>query len=383
MSKPDGYTGDIRNDMRTSGVDAKSVYAHSFGALGDQTAYVDPTNGHDIREALGTYAKAGMKALSADNTGSGTASPSALVPVYVDPRIVDRSRKYTPLVELIPRVTNNGLTADYTIITSKGDAYTAEADDALPEKDDSYERGSKRIKYVYSVGRVLGPMQAATPAYMLEGMSPSGSGVVGGSPFGSENAPNAKQQQVLVKSRSLKEKEEDLILNGDSSSNATEYDGIIAQQGTTNQIDASSSSISYSMIEKAVTEAWKDGGRPKLAVASPTVVRQIREIMVGKLRLNSEQINTTATYGIPATRLNILTGDDIPLIPSQFLDDSAGSRKIYFLDTDYIEMRVLQDMTYEDMAKNNDSNKFMLKMYECLIMRAPQFNGFVDNLGDS
>jgi len=54
----------------------------------------------------------------------------------------------------------------------------------------------------------------------------------------------------------------------------------------------------------------------------------------------------------------------VPVIPSMFLSNTSGAKLNLFLDTDYIEMRVLQDMTYEDLAKTNDSQKFMLKIYE-------------------
>jgi len=63
-----------------------------------------------------------------------------------------------------------------------------------------------------------------------------------------------------------------------------------------------------------------------------------------------------------------------------YLSNTSGAKQIYFLDTDYIEMRVLQDMTYEPLAKTNDSNKFMLKIYECFVMKNPAFNAFIDDI---
>jgi len=38
-----------------------------------------------------------------------------------------------------------------------------------------------------------------------------------------------------------------------------------------------------------------------------------------------------------------------------------------------VEMRVLQDLTYEDLAKTNDSEKFMLKIYEAFLIKATSF----------
>jgi hypothetical protein len=70
----------------------------------------------------------------------------------------------------------------------------------------------------------------------------------------------------------------------------------------------------------------------------------------------------------------------IPVVPSQYISTTTGSKAIYFLDQEHIEMRVLQDMTYEDLAKTNDSQKFMLKMYEAMIMRNTSFNAFVGRI---
>ena len=46
----------------------------------------------------------------------------------------------------------------------------------------------------------------------------------------------------------------------------------------------------------------------------------------------------------------------------------------FVLDTNVIEMRVLQDPSYEELAKTNDSVKFMLKAYESLVVKVPQSN---------
>ncbi len=127
-----------------------------------------------------------------------------MIPIYVDPRLVDTTRKETPLVELIPRVTNQGMYAEYNKITAKGSAYTAAEDAALPDVSDTYDRASTAIKFLYSVGRITGPTQAAMPSYMLEGFQPQGGGL-GNSTFGNVAAPNAKQLEVLMKARELRE----------------------------------------------------------------------------------------------------------------------------------------------------------------------------------
>jgi len=388
-------TGDMKKELArlsAKGLSAAHGYQHSFGPLADETRYVDGWDlgvegkALDLRPALNSamqlgYQRIHEKALGPESGGAGTAG-FALVPVYVDPRIVDRSRKYTPMVEMIPRVTNQGLTADFNVITAKGAAYTANPDAPLPEADDTEERVSKSIKFLYSVGRVLGPMQAAMPSYILEGFQPSGAGNVAGNTFSSVGANNALQQQVLMKARAMKELEENLIFNGDASTDATQYDGIIIQQSTTNQNDLDGAAITWDDVEDTVQEAFDAGGRPKLAVGSSAVITDLRKIMIDVFRFGPDQLTSGAPlpFGVPPQLVLHTMVGPIPALPSMYLSNVSGSKQLWFLDTDFIEMRVLQDMTYEDLAKINDSKKFMLKIYECLILRAPGFNAYVDNV---
>jgi len=360
-------------------IDCKSAYAHSFGALKDGTRYADAWSNIDFRPKLKELMSVGMKALTSTTGGAGTAG-YALVPIYVDPRIVDTTRKFTPLVELIPRVTNQGLTADYNQITAKGGGFTAAEDAAMSETVDTYDRKSVSIKFLYSVGRITGPMQAAMPSYILEGFQPTGAGLGGGTAFSPSGVPNAKQLEVVMKARELRELEENLIVNGDDSSDTTQFDGIVVQQSTTNVVDLDGAALTWDDIETAVRYAFDDGGRPKIAIASSAVVQDIRKIIIDTFRYNPSDIGGTLPFGVSAAIVLQTMVGPIPVIPSMYLSNTSGAKQIYFLDTDYIEMRVLQDMTYEDLAKTNDSQKFMLKIYECLIMRNTAFNSFIDDI---
>ena len=139
--------------------------------------------------------------------------------------------------------------------------------------------------------------------------------------------------------------------------------------------------LTYDDIETAVQYAFDDGGIPKLAVGSSAAVRDVRKIILDTFRYSPSDIpGGVLPFGVPsAVLLQTLVGP-IPLIPSMYLSNTSGAKQIYFLDTDYIEMRVLQDMTYERLAKVNDSDKFFLKIYECLIIKNPAFNAFIDNI---
>lgn len=363
--------------MSISDGQAQYAYAASFGNLKSKTMYAglpkgtELKNAFDLRGQLRESFSVGMKALTTTAGGAGTAG-YALIPVYVDPRIVDQSRKYTPLTELLPRVTNLGMTADYNVITGKGTAFFGAEDAALSETNDTYDRSSEDIKFLYAVGRVTGPAIATVPPYVLAGHQ-SASGAAMMSPFGDASAPNAMQLEVLNKARSMKEKEEDTILNGDSSANSLEFDGVIAILGSTNRRNPASGSggdIALSDVDLAAQDAFDDGGRPDLAVCNSRTYTDIIGLLNQKI--GYLQPSQLTEWGFSEVVLNTMVGP-IRLIPSMFLSNTADTGRLIFLDTSVIEMRVLQDMSYEELAKTNDSQKFMLKEYLCMVIKAPSF----------
>ena len=167
-----------------------------------KSAYLKATlehQGHDVQGM--TFSKALSTTLSTYAAGT----LPVLIPVYVDPEIVDLTRRATPLVELIPRVTNYGRTADYNQISVIATAQALPEDAALTEQDDTYVRRSVIMKYLYSVGRVTGQMFAASKQYLSSG------GYV-----------DALSLEVKNKTLSIKRLEEAMILLGDAQADWTE-----------------------------------------------------------------------------------------------------------------------------------------------------------------
>jgi hypothetical protein len=364
-------TGMMEGEMNVDG-----VYGQAFGNLPHKTRYYDPLGlkadgesfaGSDFRAQIAQESAVRLKAQTTSAGGVGTTG-YAMIPVYVDPRIVDQTRKFTPLVELIPRVSNRGLTADYNVITGKGGGFTAPEDGALAETNTTYDRQSTQIKFLYSVGRVTGPSQSGQPAYSIQGFEGSGSGIDGG--FSDASAPNSLQQEVLVKARELAELQENLIVNGDADTTATEFSGIVKLMGATNTVDKNNAALDLEDVHTAVRYAFDDGGRPNLAVASSAAYEDLQTLISAKIGYLAS--TTQAFWGFSALTIRTMVGD-VPIIPSMYLTNSGGSKAIYFLDLSVVEMRVLQDVMYEELAKTNDSRKFMLKCYEALIIKNPAF----------
>lgn len=359
-------------------INSEAIYGQSFGLLPTGTKYAGmdvkslargiESYDAELRPNMFGQNNIGLKALQTTTGGAGTAG-YALVPVYVDPKIVDQSRKYTPLTEIIPRVTNRGLTADYNVVTAKGSAYFYAEGSALATVNDTYDRGSKAIKYLGIVGEVSGQAQAALPSYVLAGFQ-SAQGSAQGTQFSDSSAPDAMQLEVLIKARALKELEENTIINGNSSTSALEFDGLIKQIGTTNTVDKDSSALALDDINTAIGYAFDDGGRPNLAICGSSAYNKLLNLIEAKIGYLMAQ--KRVLWGFEFIVLNTMVGE-VVVVPSMFMTNTSGSASVYFLDLTVIEMRVLQDMTYERLAKDRDGERFLLKMYECLIVRAPQF----------
>lgn len=327
-----------------------------------------------------------FKALTTTLSTYAAGTLPVLVPVYVDPEIVDLTRRATPLVELIPRVTNYGKTADYNQITTISTAQFLPEDAALTEQNDAITRRSVPLKIIYSVGRVTGFMFAASKQYLSSG------GYV-----------DALSLEVKNKTLALKRLEEAAILLGDSVTDWTEpinsttmtaaysFDGLYNLITNANscgyggsssyRTDNAGASISIPAIRTAIRTARTGGGEPNLIVCDYATYDAIKALIQDQLRYVSTQ---QIAWGITTVSF-----EGLPIIASRFLSTTAGTgamvpstgRSLFVLDTNVIEMRVLQDVSYEELAKTNDSIKFFLKVYETLVVKAPQFNHIIIDIG--
>jgi hypothetical protein len=349
-----------------------SKMASSFEAtemLPNRAVYVDNMHGFDGRPALakGIYEKTGMdfsKAASISAAASGT-TDKAVIPLYVDPSIIDITRRLTPLVELIPRVTNYGRTAEFNRLKARGVGGFNIEDAALNEADDTYERKSVAIKFAYSVGRVSGPYLAASKQYL------------------SQQYVDALNLEVMNKSKTMRFIEEDGILNGYTTSRTAyggvttltdaEYNGINNYTSVNSNTDRASQTIDIATLRKAIRTA-------RTAADSTTLGQGNPDMMVTDFKTLDDIKALLQDYQriVPMDKIawgfQTVVFEGLPIIPSKFSPTTANLKRINVLDSSTWQMRVLQDMTYEELAKTNDSYKFMIKMYEALICTAPEFN---------
>lgn len=336
-----------------------------FGGLRDGERYLDAFSGVDRREEIKKNLVDYQKAQSISGMGSGT-TDATLIPVYVDPKIVDQTRRRAPLTELLPRVVNLGKTADFNRLTARGIVGAKAEDAVLTEADDTESRASVSIKYFYEVGRVTGPALSASRPYL------------------SQNYVDALNYEVQKKTLSLRYVEEDTILNGDVDNSRTaygsvttiaanEYDGIRnteSIQTTDNSGSAITIPLVRAIIKKARTaneSSTLGQGDPSLCVTDFTTLDNVKGLLQEYQRYTT---NMPLAFGMTA-----LEFEGLPVIASQFMPTTSTAREWLALDMSTWQMRVMQDVTYEELAKTNDSYKFMLKVYEALICTSPEHNG--------
>lgn len=366
---------------------AYDVYRFMWGGMRPGTPYYDPIGFKakikiDARPSLQTrhiqiLKEIQRKAFGTTAGGVGTAG-QAMIPVFVDPTIVDQERREVPMREIIPRVTNLGITADWNERTARGRGKAKLEDASLLDDDNTYDRYSKLIKYMYAVGRTTGPLQAAMPPGSFE-------------TYTTATFPNAQQLEVVAQTTNLAIGEETDIVNGnpggtytsmatntdtcydEESALAAAFPGIKNQISDENQDDQAGGAITLNDVNDMINLCWEDGGRPTLLHTDGRTVTDLKALMEQHIRVAPV---VDLSWGFETISFNGPRGN-IPMIQSQMVRTTAGdgngtiygSKSILSLDMAMIENRVLQDYTYEPLAHVNDSNKFMIKYYGCPIVR--------------
>ncbi len=288
---------------------------------------------------------------SGTNYSSTSGNLPVLIPIWVSPDIIDLSRKETPVYELLPKIAVRGKFYDWNTVTyASTNAKFLPEDAPLPETDDSYSRNIVQMKYCYAVGRVTGPMQVATRGYI-----------------------NMERQEILLKTRQLLQKLEYTILNGDTSSDSNEFDGLTTLIST--NATALSDVISIDQLRKHIMYARQGaktysantaGGNPNLIITNLQTYDDIKALLQAYLRYTNP--GTTIAWG-----LQTIEFEGIPIVASKFMTTTSGSKELYIIDTSVVKIGVALDITFERLAKTNDSNKFMIKWYGALIVLAEQF----------
>lgn len=336
-------------------------YQISFGNLPNKTVYLDRLAGFYVKtpkgEAKSIDRRDEIKALvttsplfAISTSYSGTSgSIPVLLPTVVDPSLYDVTFRDTPLASgLLPRVTNRGIFVDYIRRTALPSAKWKAEMGALASAESTYDRVATSVKFAYAVGEISGPMLVGSRVWQ-----------------------DALRLETEAQYAALRELEENTIINGNPTTDDTDgsttdekaFKGLI-QTITTNYVDKNGAEISLDNIRTGIRTIREDKGRPDLIVTDYKTLDDIKTKMQDLLRYPAPTANIA--FGIE----NIVF-EGIPIVPDLFMPTSSDAREMLILTVRYrnnIQLRVLQDATFEELAKTADSYKFMIKEYLTLIV---------------
>ena len=367
------------------GKDADMAYMQSFGQTANKTVIYDPwipsrapafatkeedpfyalekEMGYPIGRPYNRYADLGKWQASMLNkafTWGGSAAE--LLPIYVDPDIIRVTQERTPFLALVRRVTNRGRTADWNQLTALSNAQWKPEDGELGDVDDTYVRQTKPIKFGYAVGRLTGPAAAAMKEYQ-----------------------DAASLEVINKTASLRLLEQQYLIQGEAAASASDgdlyvadidgYDGLI-KQITTNTVNASQAPLSTDMLRSGIRIAKATGGNPTLILMHSIELQSLKESMTDRVIFNTQRIGTLE-FGMQS-----MVFDGIPILEMpHHMPVVVDKRQVLILDMSTIEMRVLLDTSMQELARVNDSDKFMVKVYETGICKAEAFCSKIYGIG--
>ncbi len=280
--------------------------------------------------------KASMQKASIDSQtgGAGTAG-TALVPVYPDPNIVNRTIRQTPLRNITPRRAVRGLTYDYIPLTAKGGAVWAAENASIADQIDTYDRVSIAIKFLYAKGLISGPAIAGMRGFI-----------------------DPTQLDLGVKTDSIYEAEEDALINGDASTTPLEPSGMI-KLITTNTTNLSGGNPTLPGIRAELATTFNAKGFPTVAVTDATTHNYVKGLLLDIQRQVTNPSEGILGFGIP----DAFEFDQLMFIKDIFMPTTASGKRILFLDMRYIFFAVLQELTYEEKYTDQDGFVYMLKEY--------------------
>jgi hypothetical protein len=104
-------------------------------------------------------------------------------------------------------------------------------------------------------------------------------------------------------------------------------------------------------------------GSVSVAVTDKTTHNYLKSLLL-ELQMNVAPSVGVLPLGLPDN----FVIDGVIFIADKFMPTGSNSKRILFLDTRYIFMAVLKELTYEEKASENDSNVYILKEYLALVM---------------
>lgn len=366
-------SGDRSFEFVTPGTVDRDFYQKGFSdeIVREEQVYFDVMKGIDLQPQLSNQLLFGTqdvmeiakarKAMIDDplginkavNVGASSGSAGfATVPLAYDQMVTDITMKETPLLGLIPKTVNFGMTANYFRKTEKGTATWQTEQGALTPSDQTKTQEAETIRFCRITGEVTGVADTA-----------------------SRHFTNAMADEVMDKTQAMNEELEDVLINGDNGTNSLEPDGLIQTISTNNNLNMSSAAVGIADIQNTVVDCFNDNGKPNLLITDANTAQNLVHQMMDIVRWDNA---STMAYGLQNPTITCVGAQaPLPIVVSKFMPTGTNAKRVLIVDTRQFERRVLQDVTFEPLAKTADSQKFFLKTYMTFLNKFPEGMGMV------
>lgn len=298
---------------------------------------------------------------------------TALMHVIADEQVTYLYKRPYPLQGLIPVEANKGKTASWDSVGPYeiGSANFGTEDPNLTESNITAHNRTATVKYLYAVGRL-------TMAVKLAGLAQ-----IPARDIKAIRIDTAQDAMRALRERAMLGVTRDVtsIVNSWTAAGGNEYSGIYylitnntAGNPTTGDqtwIDVSGSSVdTYGEIMQYLDKTYRYmtlmGMAPNLMMCDLNTFGVIRRGLSEYFRYSGEYQELIP--GVSKLTLTFPNAGGIPLVPHPFMPMASGTNGVIFMaDTRLFARRVLWQDTYQEIASNNTSDKFVISASETLI----------------
>lgn len=354
--------------------------------------YTNPKMGADsVEKVQEIFARQLAKAFIAEAPDSEMAQElskavttgSSLMHVIADMDVTMLYKRPYPIQALIPVEANKGKAANYDVIPPFGFVQSSflSEDPNLVDSDPSPGNHTMYIKYMYSVARVT---QAAKFAGFSQYPARDIKAI---------NTDACQESHRGLRERSILGVTRDVTTIDDIAFAAAgdyEYPGlheIITSNTTAPNYVSSGVDNDYDSIRAGLRDSYKlmvkDGMRPNLIITDYSTFDTLAAGLTEYYRVPAVQ---EFTHGVSKVNIVFPGGAATPVVPTEFLPMDEGSQAAFMLDTKLLARRVLWQDMYQDLAKINTSDKFVISSAECIIDKtdidgSTSLQGGVFNIG--
>jgi len=339
---------------------SRDEYLNTLGQTGDDFANIRKS----FEKKLAMDAEVIKKAMTA---GSSSTTGSYLMHVIADEGVTYLYKRPYPVQALIPVEANKGRQALWDVIGPYefgSAAFGTEDQSFAAESDITTHNRTSFVKYMHTVGRVTKAAQFAGLA-----QTPSRDMLAVRIDTAQDALRALRERRMLGVTSDVSD-----TAFAYASATTNEYQGLYelirtnTSGATGTQTWIASTGNTYAGIMKDLDTSYrymmKFGMSPNLAVCDLRTFSIIRQGLMEYFR--TEPIKEFV-QGVAKISLVFPAATGLPLVPHPFLSQTAALGSVFLLDTRLIARRSLWQDTYEELAKMNLSQKFVVSAAETLI----------------